>query len=252
MTQQINLYEARLRPRHELATARNLAMAAVLLLALTSSLSFYLRHEAERKADELAALQGTVRSAQEQMVALSKSMSGRSVSPALLAEQAQVRALLSSRAEVLAVLDSGRLGNTSGFSEFMYGFARQGQSEPWLTGFTVSAGGDEIEIRGGLLDPPKLPAYVQRLSSEPVFHGRRFAMLEMQNVEPDAPKPEAAAAAGKPAPPAMPRHVTFSLRSSGIAAAGGEAKVAAEPMPLLSKAEQIMGAPPGSLKAEKL
>lgn len=252
MTQQINLYEARLRPRRELATARNLVIAAVLLLTLTSSLSFYLRQEADLKSAELVALQGSVRSEQERMMALSKSMSGRSISPALLAEQAQVRALLSSRAEVLAVLDSGRLGNTDGFSEYMLGFARQGQADPWLTGFTVSSGGEEIEIRGGLLDAPKLPAYVQRLSSEPVFHGRRFAMLEMQNVEPDASKPETTRDTGKPVPPAMPRHITFSLRSSGIAVAGGEAKVASEPMPLLSKAEEVMNIPPGSLKADKL
>lgn len=248
MTQQINLYEARLRPRRELATARNLGMAALLLLALTSALSFYVRQEADRKSAELAALQSSVRNEQERMGALSKALGGRRVSPALLAEQAQIRTLLSSREEVLAVLDSGRLGNTTGFSEYMVGFARQGQADPWLTGFTVSSGGDEVEIRGGLLDSPKLPAFVQRLSREPIFRGRRFAMLDMQNVEPEALKPDA----GAVAKPALPRHVTFTLRSNGIAAAGGVAQAGVEPVSLMRKMELTTGAPPGSLSAEKL
>ncbi len=167
MTQQINLYDPRLRPRHELATARNLGWSALALLLLIGALSIYAQQAADGKSAELAALKASVRSEQERMGALSKLVAGRKVSPALLAEQAQVRALLTGRQEVMAVLDSGQLGNTSGFSEYMFGFARQARSDLWLTGFTVSGGGDEIEIRGGVLDPAQLAGYVQHLRAEP-------------------------------------------------------------------------------------
>jgi cell division protein FtsB len=236
MTQQINLYEARLKPRRELATARNLGVSALLLLALTSAVVVYARQQADEKTAELAVLQASVNSEQERMTALSKALGGRRVSTALVAEQVRVRTLLSTQQEVMAVLDSGQLGNTSGFSAFMFGFARQALSDMWLTGFAVSAGGEEIEIRGGLLDPAKLPGYVQRLSAEPAFKGRRFATLEMRSVEPVAPelaKPGAATgiAALLPAakvpvasqvgsqavapPPPLPRYVEFVLRSAG-------------------------------------
>jgi hypothetical protein len=93
--------------------------------------------------------------------------------------------------EVIEVLDSGMLGNTDGFSGLMTGFARQSQTDLWLTGFRVTGNG-EIEIQGRLLDPAKLPVYVQRLSSEPVFQGRHFAALEMRGVDPEEQVPEQA------------------------------------------------------------
>jgi hypothetical protein len=61
---------------------------------------------------------------------------------------------------------------------------------------------------------------VQRLSSEPVFKGRRFAALEMRDVEPEEQKPDSAGAvkAGTPGTqilptPRLPRYVEFALRS---------------------------------------
>ena len=261
MTQQINLYEARLKPRRELATARNLGVSALLLLALTGAAVVYARQQADEKTAELAVLQASVNSEQERMTALSKALGGRRVSTALVAEQVRVRTLLSTQQEVMAVLDSGQLGNTSGFSAFMFGFARQALSDMWLTGFAVSAGGEEIEIRGGLLDPAKLPGYVQRLSAEPAFKGRRFATLEMRSVEPVAPelaKPGAATGiaallpaakvpvASQPAsqvgsqavaaPPPLPRYVEFVLRSAGGAVSETVADAA-------SKAGRPDGAP---------
>jgi len=128
------------------------------------------------------------------------------------------------RSEVMALLESGKLGNTTGFSSFMTGFARQVQADLWLTGFRVTTGGDEIEIRGRLIDPTRLPAYVQRLSTEPVFQGRRFATLEMQGVDPDEPNADQSAApkAGDKGSASLsegrlPRFVEFVLRSENIA-----------------------------------
>jgi hypothetical protein len=50
VSQQINLYEARLRPRHELATGRNLGIGVLALLVLTTTLSLWVRSEANRKS----------------------------------------------------------------------------------------------------------------------------------------------------------------------------------------------------------
>ena len=127
--------------------------------------------------------------------------------------------MLAVRNEVIDVLNSGALGNTTGFSEFMAGFARQTQPDLWLTGFAVTDGGEGIEIRGRLLDPAKLPVYMQRLRSEPVFAGRRFAALEMKGVDPVAPKDVAVnspASAGESLSVPelkLPRFVEFVLRS---------------------------------------
>lgn len=219
MTQQINLYEARLRPRRELATARHLGVAAVLALVVVSALAVNARLGADRRGAELAALQADIRTEQERVTVLGKAVAERRVSPALSGELAKNRAQLEIRQEVLDVLAAGRIGNSEGFSGVMTGFARQAQADVWLTGFTVSNGGEEIEIRGRMLDAAKLPAYVQRLSDEPVFQGRRFAALDMRSVEPEAPKPDTAAAkppaTTTPVTTAAPaRYVEFALRSA--------------------------------------
>ena len=240
MTQQINLYEARLRPRFEPATARNLAISTVIALIAVTALAVYAAVSADQQAAVLAAVQAEVRAEQERMTALAKAVAERRVSPALAGDLVQSRTLLEARQEVMDVLTSGKIGNVDGFSGILFGFARQAQADVWLTGFVIAGGGDEIEIRGRLLDAARLPAYVQRLSSEPAFQGRRFATLDMRAVEPDvvrtdATKPEVE----KPAPGAplapmpnavLPRYVEFALRSAnatnaardGGAASGGK------------------------------
>ena len=221
--QQINLYETRLRPRHELATARNLAFATLLVLVLMVALSWWVRGEASGKSEVSAGLQKQLTSEQEQLTDLTKAIGQRKISPALASELEVAKTMLAARNEVMAVLDSGKLGNTTGFSAFMMGFARQSQTDLWLTGFSVTAGGEEIEIRGRLLDPAKLPVYMQRLRNEPVFQGRRFAALEMHGIDPEELKANGSGTARvletdtqQGAAPSLPRYFEFVLRSENI------------------------------------
>lgn len=232
MSQQINLYEERLRPRHELATGRNLAVSALAVLVVMAGLSLWTQFDARRKVDAAALIQKELTSAQEKLTELSKAQAERKVSPALVSERDSIKAVLAQRQEIMAVLESGKLGTTTGFSAVMAGFARQTLTDLWLTGFAVTMGGDEIEIRGRLFDPAKLPGYVQNLSQEPVFQGRRFAALEMHDVEPEAQKtnsstatiPVADGAVQKVASAKVPRFVEFVLRSEN----GGSADAARE------------------------
>lgn len=244
MSQQINLYEPRLRPRHDLATGRNLGICTLLVLVLMTGLAVWAEREAAVKTQVAAGLQKQVAAEQEKLVALTKSLSMLQVSPALVAELDGAKAMLASRQEVLTVLDSGKLGNAKGFSTVMSGFARQTQADLWLTGFLVSAGGEEVEIRGRVLDPAKLPAYVQKLSSEPAFQGRRFAALEMRGVDPDEQKTDSAVAVNanrqngkdaekqaekQAAATRLPRFVEFVLRSENAAVVEGATRGGARP-----------------------
>lgn len=216
MTQQINLYDPRLRPSRELATARNLGVAVAVLLLTMTAAATWLRVGADRRQAELANIQTEVRSEQTRLAALEKQLAEQKVSAALLGEIAAARDAVEVRSEALKVLDAGQLGNATGFSAMMSGFARQTVGDLWLTGFTATRGGEDIEIRGRLLDPAHLPAYVQRLSREPVFQGRRFATLQMKHGEPEAAAGQPAQGAQTAPPPALPRYVEFVLRSENI------------------------------------
>ena len=223
MSQQINLYEDRLRPRHELASSANFLICTLLVLGLMTGLSLWTRLDANRKSEAAAVVQKQLADEQIQLTALAKAVAERKVTPSITADIEVSKTMLAARKEVVAVLDSGKLGNSTGFSEVMAGFARQAQNDLWLTGFTVSMGGAEIEIHGRMLDPAKLPGYVQRLSGEPQFQGRRFAALEMRGVDPDEVKVDPTKVAqavdqGKQAVPvpSLPRYVEFVLRSENV------------------------------------
>lgn len=219
MSQQINLYEERLRPRREFESGRNIALSFVALLVLVVALAVWARGGADRASAALAAVQGEVKSAQGQMNLLSKKVSEHKVSPALQAELESARSLFAARSEVVEYLDSGQLGSNSGFAGLMVGFSRVAQNDLWLTGFAVRRGGQEIEIRGSLLDASKLPGYVQRLGAEPVFQGRRFAALEMRRVDPAETKSEAGRSEDGAGAAAGGARVEFVLRSEPVAEA---------------------------------
>lgn len=226
MSQQINLYEVRLRPRRELATGRNLGVAAMILLAVVAGTAVWAGAMAGRKAEAASALQKQVGEQQQQLAALSRAIAEQRVSPALAAELDKARTTLAARAEVVEHLDSGRHGSTAGFSDVFRGFARQAQPNLWLTGFVVARGGEDIEIRGRALDASLLPTYVQRLGDEPAFRGRRFSGMEMLDKEQIDERVETAGKAAEataPAQPAVrpPRFVEFVLRSDYV---GGKAE----------------------------
>ena len=185
MSQQINLYEERLRPRLELATGRNVGIAALVLLVAMAGWSLWEGAEADRRSAAAEASLKEVVAAQERMKALTQSIAQRKVAPDLATEVDSAKSMVVAREEVIKALDSGAFGRSTGFSSFMVGFARQARQDLWLTGFRIAAGGDEIEIRGRMLDPTGLPDYVQKLNAVPVFQGRRFAALEMRRVSPD-------------------------------------------------------------------
>jgi hypothetical protein len=225
VSQQINLYEARLRPSRDLLTGRRLGRAVGLLMVVIVAAGALARVAAERAEAELRGVQAELTASQEKFAALAKTLSASKVSAGLQAQIDQAKVPLAARQAAMTLIDSGQLGNREGFSAILSGFSRQTSKDLWLTGFSVSLGGQEIEIRGRTLDAAGLPSYLQRLAAESAFKGRRFAALDMRRVDPAQDKPgEGAAPTPVAAAPALPRHVEFVLRSAGLAeaTAGGK------------------------------
>lgn len=102
---------------------------------------------------------------------------------------------------LLALLKSGAIGNTEGYSEYMRAFARQTINGLWLTAFDIIGDGSQMSLSGAVLNPQLVPTYIQRLGNEKIMHGKTFATMQMQQ-----PKKDAGKAAG--------RYVEFNLRSA--------------------------------------
>jgi hypothetical protein len=106
-----------------------------------------------------------------------------------------------------ALLDSGSAGRRQGHSADLEALARQAHPAVWITGVHLQASHDALELRGRMTDPVELPGYLRRLQSEPRFHGRTFATLQIrpaQEASPPAPD-------GSTAP--APGHSEFRLAS---------------------------------------
>jgi hypothetical protein len=111
--------------------------------------------------------------------------------------------------EIIEMLKSGTVGNTTGYSEYMRAFSRQLVQGLWLTGFKVSGNAAQISLSGGVLNPELLPAYIQRLGRERIMKGKTFSSLIMQQ-----PKADESATASQKAAFAARRYVEFTLYSS--------------------------------------
>lgn len=221
MTQQINLVNPALRKKREWVTARNIVMACAMAVAVLLLLLVLIERQADQLMNEARAAEDALQSEQARLAAFKQQLAALQPDARLAQELAQAEQMLAQRKEIVATLKGGAIGKTEGFSEYMRAFARQSVNGLWLTGFSISAGGNELEINGRTLSPESVPSYIRRLNGEKVVSGRSFAALDMRSVAEDPTAKPAADAGAKPnAEPAKQaaRFIEFSLMSSEPAA----------------------------------
>lgn len=124
-------------------------------------------------------------------------------------------AAVAGRQNLLREMQTGVMGNTAGYSEYMRAFARQAVQGLWLTGIQIAEGGEQLALDGRALQPDLLPTYIRRLNGEAAMRGRPFESLTIARVttKPEGPK-------NAPAP--LPG-VEFRLTSSAELAAPAQA-----------------------------
>lgn len=216
MSQQINLFNPVFLKQEKYFSA--LTMAQALGLILAGSIAFYgfasyrtnlLTKQAAEMGSRLAIEEARFASASAKLGPRQKS---KQVESDVTTAEDQLR----SRREVMEILQSGKLGNTEGFSDYMRAFSRQIVNGLWLTGFTVEGSGSDMTITGRTLQPELVPAYIRRLAQEPVMQGKAFAVLEMH--QPIVPPGKSAE--GKTSEPLrQAAYLEFSLHSKEAEAA---------------------------------
>jgi hypothetical protein len=170
------------------------------------------RQEAEARRQAVAAVELQLKAAKEQVAAATTAAAQRKPSPQLIAEVDNAEGILRRRGDIAQLLESGVVGNTGGFADYLRGLARQVPEGLWLTGFSIESGGSDMEIRGSTLNPGAVPEYIRRLGTEKVFQGRNFAALTMNRPDPEPTTRLAGqAAAVPPAPTLASRPVDFVL-----------------------------------------
>ena len=215
MSAQINLYHPRFLKQRDLLSLGNVAIAAVALYAVLAAAGGLAWQNAATHQEAAADAEVQLRSAKEKVEAETRAAAIRKPSPQLIAEVDSAEALLRRRADIAGLLESGAVGSTGGFTDYLRGFARQTSEGLWLTGLNIRSGGNDMEIRGSMLNAGALPDYIRRLGTEKAFQGRNFAALTMNRVDPPAAvRPVVQGAEVLPAPPLAPRPINFVLMPS--------------------------------------
>lgn len=203
MSQQINLYNPLFLRKEKYFSARTM-LQSLALIALGLALLYAYALVQTRELEGVAGDSGRQLAAQrDQFIGLS----GQSRSKLLEAEVARLGADLRARRAVLEVTQGGGFGNTDGFSRYFAAFGRHAMRGVWLTGFSVGDGGNELKIRGRVLYPDLVPAYLKALNVEDVMRGRLVTELKLVARD-ESPARDASArgAAGGPH-----RYVEFDL-----------------------------------------
>jgi hypothetical protein len=210
MSAQINLYHPRFLKQREWLVLGKVVLAAGALYIMLALVGGWLWRDAAARKEAAAATEAQLLSIKEQADAATKAAAESKPDAQLIADLGNAEALLRRRGDIARLLESGAIGSAGGFSDYLRGFARQKPDSLWLTGFTIGAGGNDMEIRGSMLNPAALPDYIRRLGTEKVFQGRSFAALTLNRAEPAPTAQAVGAAAGLEAAPFV-RPIDFIL-----------------------------------------
>jgi len=179
VSQQINLLGPQFRKREVLLSAGLMAAGAgtaFLLMALAAG-GFYF--STGRQAQQVAESANALAAGEARLARLMQERDPVAQAKLLDGEIARLEGAQKDKREVVALLQSGEVGDTKGYSDYLRAFARQIVDGVWLTGFDIAAAGRRITLEGGALRADLVPLYIKRLRDEPAMQGRQFAMLAL-------------------------------------------------------------------------
>ena len=178
MTQQLNLLDARFAPQSLRFSARQGALALLLVLAGSTLAAQALGWASRSAAREAREIEASMLPLKAQRQALARVDAG-----SVAAELVQLQALETGQRRIGAALASGLAGAREGHADYLTALARQASAALWITGFAVSEDGSAIELEGRMSDANVLADYLRSLNAEPRFKGRPFAQLSLKAVD---------------------------------------------------------------------
>lgn len=207
MTQQINLFNPALLKQKQVFTSATMLTALGVLLAGGLAMSLYARHSVSRLEQEAKLLTERLNKTKLRQAQALTEFAPRPKNPELQKQIDAAQAGLRSLHEIELILKSGQLGDTQGYAEYLRALARRSSGDLWLTGVSIS--GNQVGLRGRALAADAVPAYIGRLTQEPILRGKTFGSLQIS-------RPQAADPAAKPgAPAADAPYIEFSLQAQG-------------------------------------
>lgn len=210
MSQYINLLGPAFRKQRQALTLARALMAVVITALVMLALQMHDQQQLNGLREELTSAQRLVKAQNIHTDRIKGEGAAKKGSTGLDLEVRRLENDLKAARDSMTVLEGGALGNRTGFARYLQAFSRQAIDGLWLTGFSIAGSGD-VAINGRVIRPELVPAYIQKLNSEPALQGHAFATLELRRPAP--PANAAPAKDGEKAAVETPRYLEFALAS---------------------------------------
>ncbi len=183
MIQQVNLYQDVLKQGRK-KTAINPYWASIsAIILLFVSLSAYLIWQTQKTESQVQQLRQSLKIEQTRIDQILSKMPNQEVDPKLSAEVTQWQTMLEELNQNYQLLSGQSTSQSPGFSNYFQALSDQSIPEVWLSALYLDSQKQIINIEGSSFMPEKIPVFLQRLQKEPIFRGRSFAKLIMQQSE---------------------------------------------------------------------
>ena len=202
MSQQINLCNPLFRKQEKYFSAITMVQSLTLIILGCVLFYSYLAYQTRALAKQAEQMVQMHDNTQRQLTTLATTLAARKPDSALTDAVAKAEQAVHTRLALLDLLQQGKLGNQSGFSDYFEALSRQSVNGLWLTGFDV--GGGQITISGRALQAAFVPQLIQRLKLEPRFSGVDFTTLDIHH-------PETPATTSTDSPSAPLPYIEFTL-----------------------------------------
>jgi MSHA biogenesis protein MshI len=185
MKQQINLYQANLRPQKIPFSTVNMLVLAAFFVVVFAGIYVYSLNQLGTLESNLVGVDKSNNDLKIQIEKLTKQFPAIGKSKLLSTEIARLNRELESRREVQKVLAQHSLENKRVFSALLESLARKHVKGTWLTKVSISDGGEAVGFGGITYSSDLVPSYIQQLSEERSFSGLSFNVLELRRSEID-------------------------------------------------------------------
>ena len=177
MSQQINLYRPIFRKQEKRFSARAMLQAGAVLVGGIVVLYAVLAWQVHGLREESRTIDRQYTDAAARLEKITRQFGPREPSPALLERAALLERQVAARKRMHQALRAPVFPASRGYSDYLLAFARQDLPALWLTAFTITGAGKELDRQGRAADAVAVPRFVQRLASEEALAGKQFQVF---------------------------------------------------------------------------
>lgn len=181
IVQQINLYQERFKEKKLWFSAAQVAATLLIVIAAIVIWSFLLHTELEQAGQRSRALKADQDRMTAELVAVNAELAELLEDKRLDQNIENTSRQIAARKKVLNFIDANRFGSGEGFSNYLVALSNLHVDDIWLNQIRFAE--NFVQIKGSALDATEVPSYFDSFSGEPIFHGNRFDLFQLNRAK---------------------------------------------------------------------